>query len=129
MNRKKIDLLALASIPLVMTLGNSMLIPVLPMLEEALSITQLQSSLVITIYSIAAIVLIPIAGYLSDKFGRKKNHTQFNYHCNWWRDCSFCSLENRGIIFVDYDRSLVDCYFYCRWLKHVCFIWLLISFF
>lgn len=72
MNRKKIDLLALASIPLVMTLGNSMLIPVLPMLEEALSITQLQSSLVITIYSIAAIVLIPIAGYLSDKFGRKK---------------------------------------------------------
>ena len=36
MNRKKLDLLALASIPLVMTLGNSMLIPVLPMLEEAL---------------------------------------------------------------------------------------------
>ena len=72
MKRKKVDLLALASIPLVMTLGNSMLIPVLPMLEEALSITQLQSSLVITIYSIAAIILIPIAGYLSDKFGRKK---------------------------------------------------------
>lgn len=72
MKRKKVDLLALASIPLVMTLGNSMLIPVLPMLEEALSITQLQSSLFITIYSIAAIVLIPIAGYLSDKFGRKK---------------------------------------------------------
>ncbi len=28
--RKKLDLLALSSVPLVMTLGNSMLIPVLP---------------------------------------------------------------------------------------------------
>ncbi len=37
MNRKKIDLLALASIPLVMTLGNSMLIPVLPTLEKVLA--------------------------------------------------------------------------------------------
>lgn len=72
MNRKKLDLLALASIPLVMTLGNSMLIPVLPMIEDVLSITQLQSSLIITIYSVVAIILIPIAGYLSDKFGRKR---------------------------------------------------------
>lgn len=72
MNRKKLDLLALASIPLVMTLGNSMLIPVLPTLEKVLAITQLQSSLIITIYSVVAIILIPIAGYLSDKFGRKK---------------------------------------------------------
>src|SRR5206468_11691680 len=32
----------------------------------------LQVSLIITIYSMVAIVLIPIAGYLSDRFGRKK---------------------------------------------------------
>src|SRR5699024_2792917 len=71
MKDKKLDLLALASIPLVMTLGNSMLIPVLPILEKELAITEFQSSLIITIYSVVAIVLIPIAGYLSDEYGRK----------------------------------------------------------
>jgi MFS transporter, ACDE family, multidrug resistance protein len=69
---KKWDLFALASIPLVMTLGNSMLIPVLPEMGEELNITPFQVSMIITVYSIVAILLIPIAGYLSDRFGRKK---------------------------------------------------------
>lgn len=69
--RKKFDLLALSSVPLVMTLGNSMLIPVLPYISKILSISSFQVSLIITVYSIVAIVLIPIAGYLSDRFGRK----------------------------------------------------------
>lgn len=64
--------LALASIPLVMTLGNSMLIPVLPVMEDTLNISSFQSSMIITVYSIVAIVLIPIAGFLSDHIGRKK---------------------------------------------------------
>ncbi|GAA0372111.1 MFS transporter [Bacillus horti] len=68
---KTIDLLSVASIPLVMTLGNSMLIPVLPLIEKKLSISAFQSSLMITVYSIAAIILIPIAGFLSDRVGRK----------------------------------------------------------
>ncbi|MFG6115973.1 MFS transporter [Halobacillus sp. MO56] len=72
MEKKKWDLVALASIPLVMTLGNSMLIPVLPIIEREINITPFQSSLIITVYSIVAILLIPIAGYLSDKIGRKK---------------------------------------------------------
>ncbi len=55
-----------------MTLGNSMLIPVLPIMEKQLKITSLQVSLLITIYSIVAIILIPIAGFLSDEYGRKK---------------------------------------------------------
>ncbi|MCH6267476.1 MFS transporter [Bacillus sp. FJAT-50051] len=55
-----------------MTLGNSMLIPVLPALEKELSISSFQSSLIITVYSIVAIILIPVAGYLSDHIGRKK---------------------------------------------------------
>jgi MFS transporter, ACDE family, multidrug resistance protein len=70
--KKKWDLLALASIPLVMTLGNSMLIPVLPEIGKELKITSFQVSMIITVYSIVAILLIPIAGYLSDQFGRKK---------------------------------------------------------
>lgn len=64
-------IISLASIPLVMTLGNSMLIPVLPILEEKVGITAFQSSMIITSYSVAAIFLIPVAGYLSDRFGRK----------------------------------------------------------
>ncbi|WCN39548.1 MFS transporter [Aneurinibacillus uraniidurans] len=69
--RKKWDLLALSSIPLIMTLGNSMLIPILPLMEKKLTISSLQSSLIITVYSVIAILLIPIAGFLSDRFGRK----------------------------------------------------------
>ncbi|MDZ5609540.1 MFS transporter [Bacillus pseudomycoides] len=64
-------LIALASVPLVMTLGNSMLIPILPTLEKKLHISSFQVSMIITIYSIVAILLIPIAGYLSDRWGRK----------------------------------------------------------
>lgn len=65
-------LISIASIPLVMTLGNSMLIPVLPMIEKELSITSLQASLLITVYSVVAIFCIPIAGFLSDHVGRKR---------------------------------------------------------
>lgn len=69
---KRMDLASLASIPLIVTLGNSMLIPVLPELERQLRVTTLQISMVITTYSVVAIFLIPVAGYLSDRYGRKK---------------------------------------------------------
>lgn len=69
--KKTWDLISVASIPLVMTLGNSMLIPVLPLIEKNLKISSFQSSLLITMYSLAAIILIPIAGFLSDRLGRK----------------------------------------------------------
>lgn len=69
-NKKPI--IALATIPLVMTLGNSMLIPILPVMEDKLDISSFQSSMIITVYSIVAIILIPIAGFVSDHIGRKK---------------------------------------------------------
>lgn len=71
-NLNKMAIFALASIPLVMTLGNSMLIPVLPVMETKLNISSFQASMIITVYSVVAIVLIPIAGFLSDHIGRKK---------------------------------------------------------
>ena len=71
-SKQKWAILSLSSIPLVMTLGNSMLIPVLPSMEKKLSISSFQTSMVITVYSIVAIFLIPVAGYLSDHVGRKK---------------------------------------------------------
>lgn len=68
---KRSDLLALASIPLIMTLGNSMLIPVLPEIRRHLKVSSFQTSMLITVYSVMAILLIPLAGYLSDRLGRK----------------------------------------------------------
>ncbi|MDP4086388.1 MAG: MFS transporter [Bacillota bacterium] len=71
-SKQKWAIISLSSIPLVMTLGNSMLIPVLPSMEKELSISSFQTSMIITVYSIVAIILIPIAGYISDHIGRKK---------------------------------------------------------
>jgi ACDE family multidrug resistance protein len=69
---KKRDLLALASVPLMMTLGNSMLVPVLPTIGKEIGISSFESSLIISVYSIISIIFIPAAGFLSDRFGRKK---------------------------------------------------------
>ena len=70
-NEKRWAVVSIASIPLVMTLGNSMLIPVLPTLEREVGISPFQSSMIITVYSVIAIIFIPLAGYLSDRWGRK----------------------------------------------------------
>src|SRR5699024_9135240 len=70
--QERLAIVALASVPLIMTLGNSMLIPILPLLEKKLDISKLQSSYIITVYSIVTIFFIPLSGYLSDRFGRKK---------------------------------------------------------
>lgn len=65
------EFIAIASIPLVLVLGNSMLVPILPDMQKELGISQFQSSLVITLFSVTAGVFIPVIGYLSDRFGRK----------------------------------------------------------
>lgn len=48
-----------------------MLVPILPDLKKHLNISEFQSSLVISVFSISAAVTIPILGYLSDRFTRK----------------------------------------------------------
>ncbi|MCY8838384.1 MFS transporter [Bacillus atrophaeus] len=65
-------IVAIGSIPLILTLGNSMLIPILPQMKSELHLSQFQVSLVITVFSITAAVFIPIVGYLADRFSRKK---------------------------------------------------------
>ena len=62
---------AIGSIPLIMTLGNSMLIPIFPQMKSALKLSQFQVSLTITVFSIAAALFIPVLGYFSDRFSRK----------------------------------------------------------
>jgi MFS transporter, ACDE family, multidrug resistance protein len=68
---KGLTILAIGSIPLILVLGNSMLIPVLPKMKTELDISQFQTSLIISVFSISAAVMIPILGYLSDRFSRK----------------------------------------------------------
>ncbi len=63
--------IAIATIPLVLVLGNSMLVPILPDMQERMGISRFQSSLVITLFSITAGLIIPVSGYLSDRFTRK----------------------------------------------------------
>nr|WP_307344713.1 MFS transporter [Metabacillus malikii] len=62
---------AIGSIPLIMTLGNSMLIPILPQMKSSLKLSQMEVSLTITVFSVVAAIFIPILGYLSDRFSRK----------------------------------------------------------
>ncbi|WP_276352717.1 MFS transporter [Cohnella caldifontis] len=65
------EYIALATVPLVLVLGNSMLVPILPTMQRELGISKFQSSLVITLFSVAAAIIIPLAGYMSDRFSRK----------------------------------------------------------
>jgi ACDE family multidrug resistance protein len=61
----------LCAVPLVMVLGNSMLIPVFPQMKQAMGLTQFQVGLIVTFFSVPAGILIPFAGFLSDRYGRK----------------------------------------------------------
>ncbi|HBG00781.1 MAG TPA: MFS transporter [Firmicutes bacterium] len=61
----------LCGVPFVMVLGNSMLIPVFPQMKQAMGLTQFQVGLIVTFFSVPAGILIPLAGFLSDRYGRK----------------------------------------------------------
>ncbi|MCL5971053.1 MAG: MFS transporter, partial [Firmicutes bacterium] len=70
-DRHGLKLAVLCSVPFIMVLGNSMLIPVLPKMMSVMHLTLFQVGLIITIFSIPAGVIIPFAGALSDRLGRK----------------------------------------------------------
>ncbi len=66
-----LTILAISSIPMILVLGNSMLIPILPKMKTELDVSQFEISMIISVFSIAAAIAIPILGYLSDRFTRK----------------------------------------------------------
>lgn len=68
---KNLALAILCGVPLIMVLGNSMLIPILPKMKSILHVSQFQISLMITMFSIPAGIVIPLAGFLSDRVPRK----------------------------------------------------------
>lgn len=69
-SQTRAQLAALATVPFIMVLGNSMLIPVLPQIGEALNLGQARVGLLITAFSLPAGLVIPWAGLLSDRVGR-----------------------------------------------------------
>lgn len=70
-SQAKAKLVALSAVTFVMVFGNSMLIPIFTQIQTALEISFLQVSLLVTYYSIAAAIFIPVFGFLSDRFNRK----------------------------------------------------------
>lgn len=65
------DFWVLLLVPFILVLSNSLLIPVLPQIQTALGVTLFKSGLIITAFSLTAGLVIPGAGYLSDRIGRK----------------------------------------------------------
>lgn len=61
----------LCAVPFIMVLGNSMLIPLLPTMGSVMDLSPLWEGLIITAFSIPAGLVIPFAGFLSDRLGRK----------------------------------------------------------
>lgn len=61
----------LAFIPMLMVLGNAVLIPAMPEMQTKMHVSALQISMLITLFSVPAGIVIPIAGFLSDQMPRK----------------------------------------------------------
>ncbi len=66
-----VQLAALCTVPLIMVLGNSMLIPVLPDMGREMNLDKLVTGLAVTAFSLSAGVGIALAGFLADRYGRK----------------------------------------------------------
>ncbi|MFZ5817919.1 MAG: MFS transporter [Bacillota bacterium] len=68
---KWLQLAALCTVPLIMVLGNSMLIPVLPDMGREMGLDKSVTGLAVTAFSLAAGLGIALAGFLADRYGRK----------------------------------------------------------
>jgi MFS transporter, ACDE family, multidrug resistance protein len=70
-SKTKLKLTALSSVTLIMVFGNSMIIPVFPQIRSALGLSLFQVALLVTYYSVAASLFIPVFGFISDHVKRK----------------------------------------------------------
>ncbi|HEY3368091.1 MAG TPA: MFS transporter [Symbiobacteriaceae bacterium] len=68
---KWLQLAALGTVPLIMVLGNSMLIPVLPDMGRELGLGKSVTGLAVTAFSFSAGIGTVVAGFLADQYGRK----------------------------------------------------------
>jgi len=59
-------------LPVIMVIGNSMFIPLLPQMQLDLRLSTVESGWLLTSFSIPAALFVPLGGVLSDRYGRKK---------------------------------------------------------
>lgn len=69
-NKKKMLYLAISNLFLVF-LGVGLVIPVIPKLKDEMNFSGATMGVMISIFALFQLIVSPIAGYLSDKFGRK----------------------------------------------------------
>lgn len=67
----KLLMVLLAVIPMLMVLGNAVLIPAMPEMQSKMHVSALQISLLITLFSVPAGIVIPFSGFMSDQVQRK----------------------------------------------------------
>ena len=70
-SQTKWKLTALSSVTFIMVFGNSMIIPVFTLIRSSLDISLFQVALLVTYYSVAASIFIPVFGFISDHIPRK----------------------------------------------------------
>ncbi|UCZ54537.1 MFS transporter [Bacillus shivajii] len=71
-SKERMIIMVLSMLPLIMVVGNSIFIPILPNIEHALMLHPTETGWIITAFAVPAAVTIPLIGYLSDLYGRKK---------------------------------------------------------
>lgn len=69
--RARTSWLALLPVPFTWALSTSLLIPVLPRMRAALGVGPVEASLLLTALSLPAALALPVAGFLSDRVGRR----------------------------------------------------------
>ena len=59
-------------LPIIMVVGNSLFIPLLPQMQLDMGLTTVQGGWLLTGFSIPAALLVPVGGIVSDRIGRRK---------------------------------------------------------
>jgi ACDE family multidrug resistance protein len=59
-------------LPIIMVIGNSMFIPLLPQMQLDMGLTTIEGGWLLTSFSVPAALLVPLGGIISDRYGRKK---------------------------------------------------------
>ncbi|MGI6038564.1 MAG: MFS transporter, partial [Limnochordia bacterium] len=70
--QSRFELALLASVPLIMVLGNTLIFPIFPRLRSELGLSMFQTGLLVLAISGPSGLLNPLSGYISDHIGRKK---------------------------------------------------------